>query len=280
MTLRGLTDRVVIVTGGAGGIGAAVASRMSAEGASVVVVDLDGEAAAATAATLPGPALSVAADVGDAADVDGYMTAAVERFGRVDAVHLNAGYAGPLAPLARTDLAQFDAMMRVNVRGAFLGLRAAISRMLEQGTGGAVLVTSSGLGATGAQGWGAYAASKHAAIGLVRCAALDHARDGIRVNALLPGFVDTAMVRIGERGVASDRAAARELLESVIPLGRYGEPEEMAGAAAWLLSEESAYVTGQLFKIDGGLDAGAFALARPSAAAPNALLGAGAGGSD
>jgi 3-oxoacyl-[acyl-carrier protein] reductase len=265
MAMRGLTGKVAIVTGGAAGIGAAVASRMSAEGATVVVVDLDGPAASAIAAALPGPALSVRADVGDAADVDAYMMAAVERFGRVDAVHLNAGYAGPLAPLERTDVAQFDAMMRVNVRGVFLGLRAAISGMLEQGTGGAVLVTSSGLGATGARGWGAYAASKHAAIGLVRCAALDHARDGIRVNALLPGFVDTAMVRIGEAGVASDRAAARASLENVIPLGRYGEPDEMASAAAWLLSEESAYVTGQLFKIDGGMDAGAFAPERPSA---------------
>jgi NAD(P)-dependent dehydrogenase (short-subunit alcohol dehydrogenase family) len=267
MPLRGLTGKVAIVTGGARGIGAAVARRMSAEGASVVVVDLDRQAAAASAAALPGPALSVAADVGNPTDVDAYMTAAVESFGQVDAVHLNAGYAGPLAPLARTDIAQFDDMMRVNVRGVFLGLQAAISQMLEQGTGGAVLVTSSGLGATGAQGWGAYAASKHAAIGLVRCAALDHARDGIRVNALLPGFVDTAMVQIGESGVGFDRAAARQVLESVIPLGRYGEPDEMASAAAWLLSEESAYVTGQLFKIDGGIDAGAFAPEQPSAVA-------------
>jgi NAD(P)-dependent dehydrogenase (short-subunit alcohol dehydrogenase family) len=255
----GLTAKVAVVTGGAGGIGAAVARRLSEDGASVVVVDLDGQAAAGTAASLPRAAVGLQADVGDPSAVEGYMSATVERFGRVDAVHLNAGYASPLAAIADTETAQFDATMRVNARGAFLGLRAAIKQMLRQGSGGSIVLTSSGLGATGAQGWGAYAASKHAVIGLVRCAALDHARDGIRVNALLPGFVATAMVKVGESGLGGDPMSSRRLLESAIPLGRYAAPEEIAHAAVWLLGDESAYVTGQLFKIDGGIDAGAFA---------------------
>lgn len=264
MSLGGLQDRVAIVTGAAGGIGSAVARRLSDEGTKVVVVDLDSEAAERIAGSLPAEAIGVAADVSKEADVDGYMKAAIERFGGIDAVHLNAGYPGRLAPFADTEVEDFDKVIAVNVRGVYLGLRAAIRQMVEQARGGSIVVTSSGLGLAGGQMWGPYAASKHAVLGLVRCAALDHARQGIRVNALCPGFVDTQMIRPTETTVGGgDGASGRHALEAIVPAGRYARPDEMAATVAWLLSDESSYASGGAFTIDGGMMASAAGFVPP-----------------
>ena len=143
MGFSGLDGKIALVTGGASGIGAGVAQRLSAEGAAVVVVDRDGEAAVAVADSLPGPALGVRADVSQEGDVDAALEAAVERFGRVDLQHLNAGVAGTLAPLPDVTAAEFDAVMSVNVRGAFLGLRAAFRQFARQDGGGAIVLTAS-----------------------------------------------------------------------------------------------------------------------------------------
>jgi NAD(P)-dependent dehydrogenase (short-subunit alcohol dehydrogenase family) len=264
MPLEGLKDKVAIITGAAGGIGSAVARRLSQEGAKVVVVDLDSDAARSTAESLPGKAIGVGADVSSEPDVDAYMKAAIDTFGAIDVVHLNAGYPGKLVPFADSEVDDFDKVVAVNLRGVYLGLRAAIRHMIEQARGGAIVVTSSGLGLAGGQMWGPYAASKHAVLGLVRSAALDHARQGIRINALCPGLVDTEMIRPTETTVGGgDSGIGRHALQASVPAGRYARPDEMAATVAWLLSDESSYASGGAFAIDGGVTASAAGFAPP-----------------
>ncbi|HEX7291319.1 MAG TPA: SDR family oxidoreductase [Conexibacter sp.] len=259
MSLECLRENVVIVTGAAGGIGGAVARRLSQEGAHVVAADLDAAAAGRLAAQLPTAAVGVGADVSTPEGVEGYMNAALERFGRIDGVHLNAAYAGKLVPLAESDVAELDKVMAVNVRGVYLGLRAALRQLAGQAGGGSIVVTSSAGGLAGAQLWGPYVASKHAVIGLVRSAALEAARDGIRVNAVCPGLTDTAMVRRTEQAAGSeDLSAGRAALEQRVPAGRYAHPHEIAACVAWLLSDEASYVTGATLAIDGGITAGSY----------------------
>jgi NAD(P)-dependent dehydrogenase (short-subunit alcohol dehydrogenase family) len=155
--------------------------------------------------------------------------------------------------------------MAVNVRGVYLGHRAAIRRMRDQGGAGSTVATSSGLGARGGQLWGPYSAPKRAVLGLVRSAALECARDGIRVTALCPRYVDTQMLRPTEDMVTpSDRSGARAAIESSVLLGRYAHPAEQAGLIAWFLSSESSYSTGGYYSADGGVDAAAAGYLPPS----------------
>jgi NAD(P)-dependent dehydrogenase (short-subunit alcohol dehydrogenase family) len=259
MPLRGLEGKVALVTGGGAGIGAATARRLAEEGMKVVVVDLDGDAAERVVAGLPGEALAVSADVSSDDDVTRFVTAAVDRFGRVDAALLNAGIGGDMGPLAASTTENFDRVFAVNVRGCYLSLRAVLRQMLAQGDGGALAISASALSVMGGQMYATYAATKHAILGLARSVALEVARDGIRVNTLCPGYVDTHLLRLAEDAIGSDRALARSAMESGIPLGRYGRPEEMAAMAAWLLSDEASYATGGHFPVDGGVTTGAFA---------------------
>jgi len=242
--------RVAVVTGAGNGIGRGSAERLAAEGASLVVVDIDAEAAKRVAAALPGKAVAVAADVCDEDQVDAYLAAAVDAFGRVDFHHLNAGIFGSFAKLPDLPVDEFDRVMAVNVRGQFLGLRAAFRQYRSQGGGGAIVITASIASLTGSADLLAYQTSKHACLGLMRGAAMYGGPLGIRVNAVAPGIVPTDLF-----AAAATTAGGKNDMErraSTTPLRRAGTPADVGTVVAFLLSEDSAYMTGQALSVDGG----------------------------
>jgi 3alpha(or 20beta)-hydroxysteroid dehydrogenase len=246
MALRGLTGKVVIVTGGASGIGRATAARLIEEGAHVAIVDVDEENVFRSARELgEDKALAVTADVSVPTDVDRYFAATIERFGRVDGLFNNAAIVAPVLTLAEVTLEAVERVFSVNVFGVFLGLRKMLGVLAEQRSPGVILNTSSGLALRGVEKQGPYAASKAAVVSLTRTAAREAGPAGIRVNAILPGPTETRMYL----GVPQEM---RDEYAQLIPLGRNGKPEEVAALAAWLLSEESSNVTGAAYLVDGG----------------------------
>jgi NAD(P)-dependent dehydrogenase (short-subunit alcohol dehydrogenase family) len=258
MPFTGLSSRVFIVTGAAGGIGRAVAHRLLAEGAEVALVDLRQEDVEAVAAEMPGHALSLSADVSAEGDVERYVAATVERFGRVDGLHNNAGISGTQAAVRDFSVEDYRRVFDVNVLGVLLGMKHVIRQLRTQGDGGSIVNTASAGGIIGAQTWGVYGASKAAVINATKAAALEEARFGIRVNAISPGYIHTPMVEAGERVVAEDQQQARALIHSMLPIARYGEPAEVAALVAFLLSQESRYQVGAVFNIDAGVTVGQF----------------------
>jgi NAD(P)-dependent dehydrogenase (short-subunit alcohol dehydrogenase family) len=254
VALQSLRDKVVVVTGAAGGIGGASARRLSEEGARVVVVDVNGEAAEKTAAELPGEAIAVAADVSREEDVDRYLAAAVERFGRIDLHHLNAGITGSVVPITDVTVEDFDRVIAVNLRGVFLGLRGAFRQYFAQGGGGgAIVVTASIASLRGSSDLFPYHASKHGVLGLVRNSAVYGGPLGVRVNAIAPGIVPTALFANDPDAPGGGNDMAQRAMTT--PLRRPGRPEEMGSVVAFLLSDDAAYMTGEVVSVDGGATA-------------------------
>jgi NAD(P)-dependent dehydrogenase (short-subunit alcohol dehydrogenase family) len=245
VALAGLADRVVLVTGGASGIGRATAERLVREGARVAVVDIDGNAARAAAAELGERAFAVTGDVSVEADVGRYFGEVSEHFGHVDSLHNNAGIEGPLAELVDFELEQFQRLVRVNYQGVFLNLREMLRTARSQGSPATIVNTASGTGVHGVPRLGAYGSTKAAIIGLTRAAAIENAKDGIRVNAVVPGPIDGPLF---DRFPDEFRSGVAE----IIPQGRLGRPEEVAALTAFLLSDEVPYATGGIYPVDGG----------------------------
>ena len=250
---RRFDQRVAIITGAAGGIGRAAAHRFADEGASVVCVDHDLAGAEETVAELSdGSAIAVQANVSDPAAVAAYVNAAVDRFGGIDILFNNAGIEGAVAPLESYPDDTFDQVLAVNVRGVWLGMKHSADAMRRRG-GGAIINTASVAGLGGTPNLVAYGASKHAVVGMTKTAAIELAPAGIRVNAVCPSPIETRMMRSIEAGIApDDPEAAHKRLAENIPLGRYGEPEEVAALVAFLASDDAAYITGGIYPIDGG----------------------------
>jgi NAD(P)-dependent dehydrogenase (short-subunit alcohol dehydrogenase family) len=249
------TGKVALVTGAGNGIGRASALGFAQRGAKLVVVDRDtaaGEATAGIARQGGAEAIFVAADVTKSADVAAYVKAALDKFGAIDCFHNNAGIEGSVAPTAAYDEAMFDAVMGVNVKGVFLGLRHVLPVMLAQKRG-AVVNTASVAGLVGTPGMPAYVASKHAVLGLTKVAGGEVARAGVRVNAVCPGPIDTRMIHSLESMVSpNDPAAASRRYQDSLPIGRYGTAEEVANVVLFLCSDLAGNVTGAHYVVDGG----------------------------
>jgi NAD(P)-dependent dehydrogenase (short-subunit alcohol dehydrogenase family) len=245
-----LTGKVAFVTGGGSGIGRATALAFARSGASVAVVDRDEDGAAETAREITasgGAVLVVRCDVTDTSDVDAAVAATLSRFGRLDAAFNNAGIDQPGGPAHEVSTEDFDRLVAVNLRGVFLCLQAEARVMLAQG-GGTIVNTASGAGVTGIRGQAAYCATKFGVIGLTKGAALDYADAGIRINAVCPGFIRTPMM---QRFTGGTEAGIAEVV-ALEPIGRVGEPEEIASAVLWLSSDASSFVVGHALVVDGG----------------------------
>lgn len=246
-----LNGKTCFVTGGASGIGRATALLMAQEGARVVLFDRNPEQGAEVLAeieALGAEALFRSGDVTSRADIAGGIEATLGRFGRLDCAFNNAGIEGAHARLVDYDEAEFARVMAINVTGVFLCLQQEIPAM-QKGGGGAIVNTASVTGLVGWRGAPAYSASKHAVIGLTRSTALECSRQGIRVNAVCPGVIETPM---GAR-VLQENPGAREIITARHPMQRLGAPEEVARAVVWLLSDASSFTTGHALTMDGGL---------------------------
>ena len=247
-------NRVAVVTGAASGIGRATATRFAAEGASVVLVDLPGQALHEVAAAITqagGKALAVEADVTERAGIERYVAAAQKEFGGIDCFFNNAGILGALAPLLQYPEDVFDRVMAVNVKAVWLGMKLVAPLMLARG-GGAIVNTASVAGLRGAPNLSAYATSKHAVIGMTRSVAIELATQGVRVNAVCPSPIETPMATLLDQGVSGTQlGAVRARMLSRIPMARYGTPEEVAALVCFLCSADASYISGAAYAIDG-----------------------------
>ena len=250
-----VSGKVALVTGAAAGIGRATALRFAEEGAKVMVCDLDVEGGAETVSMIGatgGEAGFVRADVSDPAGARALVNATVETFGRLDCACNNAGIEGRVAPLAEQTLDNFERVMAVNARGTFLCMQAEIARMLEQGGGGAIVNLASIAGLIGFPGLSAYVASKHAVNGLTKNAALEYGAQGIRVNSVCPGGIETRMLDSLTEQSTGGKMTTHEMMDPLHPIGRIGRPREVAELIVWLCSDRASFVTGTNVPVDGG----------------------------
>ena len=245
-----LVGKVAFITGGASGIGRETALLMAAEGARVVIGDRDpvnGSKVVAEIEAAGAEALFCTMDVADSDHVQAAVQSIIARFGRIDCAFNNAGIEGDFCPTADYSEADFQRVLAINVTGVFLCMKYEIREMLRTG-GGTIVNAASITGLVGWRGAPAYSASKHAVVGLTKTAALEYARQGIRVNAVCPGVISTPM---GER-LASENPKSHEKLTALHPMHRLGTPSEVAQAVLWLCSESSSFTTGHTLTIDGG----------------------------
>lgn len=245
-----LENKVAVITGGAGGIGKVTAKRFLDEGASVVLVDLFEEALAEAKSELGENVLTVQADVSKEEDVKNYVAKTLASFNKIDIFFNNAGIEGKVAPITEQKAEDFDQVISVNVRGVFLGLKHILPVMISQKSG-SIINTSSVAGLGGSPNVSPYITSKHAVVGLTKAAAVESAPHGIRVNSIHPSPVNTRMMRSLETGLAVDEAT----MAKSIPLGRYGESSDIASLVVFLASDESTFITGSQYRIDGGMAA-------------------------
>ena len=246
-----LDGKVALVMGGASGIGRATALTFAREGARLVIADMNEEGGQQTVHMLTeqgGEAIFVRTDVSKAVEVQALISIAVETYGRLDCAHNNAGISGGLrARTAEYPEDRWHQVIAVNLTGVWLCMKYELAQMLHQG-GGAIVNTASAAGLVGTRGTSAYVASKHGVVGLTKTAALEYAQQGIRVNCVCPGWIQTPMTA---RGLSDPERRARIIASA--PTGRVGTPEEVAEAVVWLCSDAASFVTGHAMSVDGGV---------------------------
>jgi NAD(P)-dependent dehydrogenase (short-subunit alcohol dehydrogenase family) len=249
-----LQNKVALITGGTTGIGRETAVLFAENGAKVVISgrrESEGHEAIALVRAAGGDGLFVKSDVSKSADVQSLIAKTIETFGRLDIAFNNAGIEGQWKPIIEQSEEDWDSVIDINLKGTWLCLKYEIQQMLTQGSGGAIVNMSSVAGLMGSAGAAIYVASKHGVIGLTRNAALEGAAKGIRVNAVCPAVIETAMA---DRAFADPQVSKR--VRAMHPLGRFGKPLEIAEAVLWLCSDKSSFMTGHYIVLDGGMRAG------------------------